>query len=98
MSLLLFVSFVLFFIGSFGMFLYKRHFIIVLISLELLLLSINLQLVVFSVFIDDLLGQVYALLTLTVAAAESSLGLAIVVVFYKLRGGISIDLINLLKA
>lgn len=98
MVFLLFLSFVLFFIGSFGMFLYKRHFIIILISLELLLLAINLQLVVFSVFIDDLLGQVYAMVTLTVAAAESSLGLAIVVVFYKLRGGISLDLINLLKA
>lgn len=98
MSFLLFLSFALFLIGSFGMFLYKRHFIIILISLELLLLAINLQLVVFSVFIDDLLGQVYGLVTLTVAAAESSLGLAIVVVFYKLRGGISLDLINLLKA
>jgi len=62
------------------------------------LLSINMNFIVFSLFLDDLVGQLYALLILTVAAAETSIGLAIVVVYYRLRGGISIDLINLLKS
>lgn len=80
------------------MFLSRKHVIIILISLELILLSININFVVFSIFLDDLLGQIYALLVLTVAAAESALGLAILIVYYRLRGGISIDLINLLKS
>ena len=80
------------------MFLSRKHVIIILISLELILLSTNINFVIFSVFLDDLLGQIYALLVLTVAAAESALGLAILIVYYRLRGGISIDLISLLKA
>jgi NADH-quinone oxidoreductase subunit K len=95
---LLILSFYLFLIGTLGMFLYKRHFIIILISLEILLLAINLQFIIFSVFMDDLMGQLFCLFTLTVAAAESALGLAILIVFYRLRGGISVDLVNLLKA
>lgn len=98
MPSLLALSFFLFLVGTLGMFLYRRHFIIILIALELLLLSINLQFVIFSVFLEDLLGQLFCLLTLTVAAAESSLGLAILIVFYRLRGGISVDLVTLLKA
>lgn len=80
------------------MFLSRRHIIIILISLELLLLSININFVVASVFLDDFLGQVYVLLVLTVAAAETALGLAILVIYYRLRGGISIYLMNLLKS
>jgi NADH-quinone oxidoreductase subunit K len=98
MSLYLLLSISLFLVGAFGMFLSRKHVIIILISLELILLSININFVVFSVFLDDLLGQIYALLVLTVAAAESALGLAILIVYYRLRGGISIDLINLLKS
>jgi len=80
------------------MFLSRKHIIIILISLELILLSTNINFVIFSVFLDDILGQIYALLVLTVAAAESALGLAILIVYYRLRGGISIDLIALLKS
>lgn len=98
MSLYLVLSVSLFLVGTFGMFLSRKHVIIILISLELILLSININFVVFSIFLDDLLGQIYALLVLTVAAAESALGLAILIVYYRLRGGISIDLINLLKS
>jgi len=93
----LILSKILFIIGTSGMFLFRKHIINILIALELLLLSININFVAFSVFLDDNLGQIYALLILTIAAAESSIGLAIVVVYYRLRGGISIDLINLLK-
>jgi NADH-quinone oxidoreductase subunit K len=93
----LLLSLLIFIIGSLGMFLFRKHIINILISLELLLLAINMNFVVFSCFLDDFMGQVYALLVLTVAAAESSIGLAIIVVYYRLRGGISIDLISLLK-
>jgi len=98
MSFYLFLSVLLFLIGTFGMFLSRKHVIIILISLELILLSTNINFVVFSVFLDDIMGQLYALLVLTVAAAESALGLAILIVYYRLRGGISIDLISLLKS
>ena len=79
------------------MFLLKKHLINILISLELILLSINLNFVIFSSYLDDILGQLYCLFVLTVAAAESSIGLAILIIYYRLRGGISIDLITLLK-
>jgi NADH-quinone oxidoreductase subunit K len=65
--------------------------------LELIFLAVNFNFVVFSVFLDDLMGQYYVLAILVVAAAESSIGLSILVIFYRIRGGISIDLINLLK-
>jgi len=93
----LLLSLIIFIIGSLGMFLFRKHIINILISLELLLLAINMNFIVFSSFLDDFMGQIYALLVLTVAAAESSIGLAIIVVYYRLRGGISIDLISLLK-
>jgi len=98
MTFYLLLSITLFLIGMFGMFLSRKHAIIILISLELILLSTNINFVIFSVFLDDILGQIYALLVLTVAAAESALGLAILIVYYRLRGGISIELISLLKA
>jgi len=98
MSYYLLLSVTLFLIGTFGMFFSRKHVIIILISLELILLASNINLVIFSVFLDDILGQIYALLVLTVAAAESALGLAILIVYYRLRGGISIDLISLLKS
>lgn len=93
----LILSIIMFILGSLGMFLFRKHIINILISLELILLSINFNFVAFSCFLDDFLGQLYALLILTLAAAESSIGLALIVVYYRLRGGISIDLINLLK-
>jgi len=80
------------------MFLSRKHVIIILISLELILLSANINFVIFSVFLDDILGQIFALLVLTVAAAESAIGLAILIIYYRLRGGISVDLVSLLKS
>jgi len=80
------------------MFLGRRDIILILISLELILLSININFIFFSIQLDDLLGQVYALLVLTIAAAETAIGLAIVIIYYRLRGSVSIDLINLLKS
>lgn len=91
------LSFSIFIIGFCGMFLFRKHIINILISLELIILSININFIVISCFIDDLLGQIYSLLILTVAAAETSIGLAIIIVYYRLRGGISVDLISLLK-
>lgn len=87
----------IFFVGVMGLFLTRKHIILLLLSLELIFLAINYNFIIFSVFFDDLLGQYYVLCVLTVAAAESAIGLAILVVFYRLRGGISLDLINLLK-
>jgi NADH:ubiquinone oxidoreductase subunit K len=91
------IAVILFIVGILGMFFFRKHIINILISLELILLSINFNFIIFSLLLDDLLGQIYALLILTLAAAESSIGLAIIIVYYRLRGGISIDLISLLK-
>jgi NADH-quinone oxidoreductase subunit K len=91
------LSIIIFIIGLLGMFTFRKHIINILISLELILLSVNMNFIIFSLILDDMLGQIYALLVLTLAAAESSIGLAIIIVYYRLRGGISIDLINLLK-
>jgi len=93
----LLLSILLFIIGSCGMFIFRKHVINILISLELIILSLNINFIVISCYFDDLLGQLYSLIILTVAAAESSVGLAIIIVYYRLRGGISIDLISLLK-
>jgi NADH:ubiquinone oxidoreductase subunit K len=93
----LFISIFIFFVGIMGLFLIKKHIILLLLSIELIFLSINYNFLIFSVILDDILGQYYALCILTVAAAESAIGLAILVIFYRLRGGISLDLISLLK-
>jgi len=92
-----FVSCLIFFIGIMGLFLTRRHIILLLLSIELIFLAINFNFIIFSVFLDDILGQFYVLSIITVAAAESSIGLAILVIFYRLRGGISLDIINYLK-
>jgi len=88
----------LFSIGCFGMCLSKKHLIIILIALELMLLAININFVIFSILLDDLLGQIYAIAILAIAAAETSIGLALLIIYYRLRGGISIDLISLIKS
>lgn len=85
-------------LGIFGVFLTRRHLIIILISIELILLAVNINFIVFSVYLDDIVGQIFSLFVLMVAAAESSIGLAILVVYYRLFGTISVDFINLLKA
>jgi len=91
------LSSTVFIIGIFGMFLSRRHLIIILMSLELILLASNINFIIFSVYLDDILGQVYGLLILTIGAAESAIGLAILIVYYRLRGSISVDIINVLK-
>jgi NADH-quinone oxidoreductase subunit K len=88
-------SFFLF--GICGIFALRKNLILVLVSIELMLLSVNFNFIIFSIYLDDLLGQLFALLILTVAAAESAIGLAILVAFYRLRGIIATDYINSLK-
>ena len=90
------VSMVLFIIGLSGIIINRRNIIIVLMSVELMLLAVNLNFIIYSVFLDDLVGQVFALFVLTVAAAESSIGLAILVVYYRIRSTIAMDSINLI--
>ncbi len=93
----LIVSTLLFFIGLFGIVLNRKNILIVLMSIELMLLAINLNFVIFSNSIDDIVGQMFALLILTVAAAESAIGLAILVVYYRLRGNILIEQAHLMR-
>ena len=91
------VSTILFLFGIWGIFLNRKNIIIILMSIELMILAVNLNLLFFSVHMDDLLGQLFALLVLTVAAAESAIGLALLVVYYRVRGTISVEFINLVK-
>ena len=91
------VSAVLFTIGIFGIFLNRKNVIIILMSVELMLLAVNINLVVFSAELDDLVGQVFAMFVLTVAAAEAAVGLAILVIFFRNRGTIAVEDINLMR-
>jgi len=93
----LFVAMILFLIGLSGIFLNRKNIIILLMSIELMLLAINFNFIIFSIFLDDILGQLFALLVLTVAAAESAIGLAILVIYYRIRGTIAIEFIDLMK-
>jgi len=88
---------ILFTIGVFGIFLNRKNVIIILMSVELILLAVNVNLVAFSAYLGDLAGQVFAMFILTVAAAEAAIGLAIVVVYFRNRGSIDVDDINLMK-
>jgi len=94
---LLSISMVLFLISMFGLFLLRRNLIIILMSIELLLLSVNFNFIVFSIYLDDIMGQIFTLVILTVAAAESSIGLAILVMYYRRKGIISINVLNNIK-
>jgi NADH:ubiquinone oxidoreductase subunit K len=96
-SKFLIISVFLFLIGILGIFLVKKNIIIILMSIELMLLAININFVIFSVYLDDMTGQIFALFVLTVAAAESAIGLAILVVYYRIKGIISINFINSIK-
>ena len=91
------INFFLYCLGLLGIILNRQNIIIILMSIELLLLSINLNFIYFSVFIDDVIGQIFSLFILTVAAAESAIGLAIMIIFFKIYGNISIYKINLLS-
>ena len=91
------VAAILFVIGIFGIFVNRRNVIIILMSIELMLLAINLNFVAFSAYMGDLAGQVFAMFVLTVAAAEAAIGLAILVVYFRNRGSIEVEDINLMK-
>ena len=91
------VASILFTLGVFGIFLNRKNVIVILMSIELMLLAVNINLVAFSAFLNDLVGQIFTLFVLTVAAAEAAIGLAIVVVYYRNRGTIAVDEINVLK-
>ena len=85
------VAAILFVIGVFGIFLNRKNVIIILMSIELMLVSVNINFVAFSVFLQDMVGQIFTMFILTVAAAEASIGLAILVCFYRLKNSILID-------
>ena len=91
------VAATLFVIGIFGLFLNRKNIIILLMSVELILLSVNINLVAFSSYLNDLVGQVFTLFILTVAAAEAAIGLAILVSFFRLRGSIAVEDVNVMK-
>ena len=91
------VSAIVFTLGIFGIFLNRKNVIVILMSIELILLAVNINLVAFSAHLGDLVGQVFDMIVLTVAAAEAAIGLAILVVFFRNRGSISVDDINLMK-
>ena len=84
-------------LGILGIFLNRKNIIVILMSIELILLAVNINLVAFSTFLGDIVGQVFALLVLTVAAAETAIGLAILVVYYRNRGSIEVEDVNLMK-
>ena len=88
---------VIFSIGIIGIFLNRKNVIVILMSIELILLAVNINLVSFSIFINDLTGQIFTMFILTVAAAEAAIGLAIIVVYYRNKGTIRVEEINSLK-
>ncbi len=91
------VAAILFVLGVLGIFLNRRNVILMLMAIELILLAVNINLVAFSAFLGDLTGQVMAMFVLTVAAAEAAIGLAILVVFFRNRGSIAVEDINMMK-
>jgi NADH-quinone oxidoreductase subunit K len=91
------VAAVLFTIGVFGIFLNRKNIIVILMSVELILLAVNINFVAFSAYLGDLVGQVFALLVLTVAAAEAAIGLAILVVYFRNRGSVAVEDANMMK-
>ena len=91
------VAAIVFTLGVLGIFLNRKNVIIILMSIELILLSVNINLVAFSTFLGDIVGQVYALIVLTVAAAEAAIGLAILVAYFRTRGSIAVEDVDLLK-
>lgn len=88
---------ILFTIGVFGIFVNRKNVIVILMSIELILLAVNVNLVAFSAFLGDVAGQVFAMFVLTVAAAEAAIGLAILVVYFRNRGDIAVEGVNLMK-
>ena len=97
LSHFLIVAAILFTIGVLGIFINRSNVIVILMSIELMLLAVNINFVAFSVFQHNLIGQVFAMIVLTVAAAEAAIGLAILVVYFRNRGNIAVEDINLMK-
>lgn len=91
------VGAILFVLGVFGIFLNRKNVIVILMAIELILLSVNINLVAFSAFLNDMVGQVFAMFVLTVAAAEAAIGLAILVIYFRNRGTIAVDDINQMR-
>ena len=91
------VSAILFVLGLFGIFLNRKNVIIILMSIELMLLAVNINFVAFSTHLQDLVGQIFAMFVLTVAAAEAAIGLAILVIYFRNRGSIAVEDINMMK-
>ena len=93
----LFLGAIIFTLGILGIFLNKKNVIIILMSIELILLSVNINFIAFSAYLNDISGQIFAMLILTVAAAEAAIGLAIIVSYYRIKGSIRIEDINEMK-
>lgn len=93
----LIVAALLFFIGAIGIFLNRRNVIVILMSIELMLLAANINFVAFSQYLQDLVGQIFGLFILTIAAAEAAIGLAILVVYFRNRGDIAVDDMTMMK-
>ena len=91
------VAAILFTLGVLGIFVNRKNVIVILMSIELILLAVNINLVAFSTHLNDITGQVFALFVLTVAAAEAAIGLAILVVFFRNRGSIAVEDVNMMK-
>ncbi len=91
------VAAILFTLGVFGIFINRKNVIVILMSIELILLAVNINMVAFSTHLNDIVGQVFALLILTVAAAEAAIGLAILVVFFRNRGSIAVEDVNMMR-
>jgi len=92
-----FIPFAIFLIGLLGIFINRKNVLLIIVCIELVLLSINFNFLISSYYLDDILGQIFALFILTVAAAESSIGLAILIIYYRVKGTISIEYVNSLK-
>jgi NADH-quinone oxidoreductase subunit K len=97
LNLIFLISSSLFVIGILGLVFNRKNILIIIISIELMLLAVNLNFIVFSIYLDDSLGQLFVLFILTVAAAESSIGLAILIAYYKIKGTINMDQIQTVK-
>ena len=91
------VSSILFVLGVLGIFLNRKNVIVILMAIELILLAVNINFVAFSAFLHDLVGQVFAMFVLTVAAAEAAIGLAILVIYFRGRGSIAVDDVNRMR-
>ena len=91
------VAAILFTLGILGIFINRKNVIVILMSIELILLAVNINLVAFSVYLGNVVGQIFAMFVLTVAAAEAAIGLAILVVFFRNRGSIAVDDVNMMK-